>query len=179
MPRHMPDAMKKRARRFRCSPANVSPRIASRWLVPSVGTAGARWSTNAKARPIGTHEPPSRPLLAVVGSVTGVPSKCEKGAFLPAKFVIKKGPTGKFRFNLLASNGQVVATSETYNSKASAMGGIRSIKKIAADAEVEDQTTKEWAAVEAARKAAAATQKAASSARKKLAQKVPEAIKKS
>jgi uncharacterized protein YegP (UPF0339 family) len=98
---------------------------------------------------------------------------------LPAKFVIKKGPTGKFRFNLLASNGQVVATSEPYNSKASAMGGIRSIKKIAADAEVEDQTTKEWAAVEAARKAAAATQKAASSARKKLAQKVPEAIKKS
>ena len=93
--------------------------------------------------------------------------------------MIKKGPTGKFRFNLLASNGQVVATSETYSSKASAMGGIRSIKKIAADAEVEDQTTKEWAAVEPARKAAAATQKAASSARKRLAQKVPEAIKKS
>jgi uncharacterized protein YegP (UPF0339 family) len=98
---------------------------------------------------------------------------------LPAKFVIKKGPTGKFRFNLLASNGQVVATSEAYSSKASARAGIRSVKKIAADAEVEDQTTKEWAALEAARKAAAATQKAASSAKRKLAEKVPEAIKKS
>jgi uncharacterized protein YegP (UPF0339 family) len=98
---------------------------------------------------------------------------------LPAKFVIKKGPTGKFRFNLLSSNGQVLATSEAYNSKASAMGGVRSIKRIAADAEVEDQTTKEWAALEAARKAAAATQKSASSAKKRLAKKVPEAIKKS
>jgi len=54
---------------------------------------------------------------------------------------IKKGPTGKFRFNLLSSNGQVVATSEAYNSKASAMGGVRSVKSVAADAEVEDQTT--------------------------------------
>ena len=98
---------------------------------------------------------------------------------MPAKFVIKKGPTGKFRFNLLASNGQVVATSEAYSSKASARAGIRSVKKIAADAEVEDQTTKEWAALEAARKAAAATQEAATSAKKKLAKKVPETIKKS
>ncbi len=97
---------------------------------------------------------------------------------MPAKFVIKKGPTGKFRFNLLSSNGQVVATSEAYNSKASAMGGVRSIRRIAAEAEVEDPTTKEWAALEAARKAAAATQKSTSSARKRLAKKVPEAIKK-
>ena len=31
---------------------------------------------------------------------------------MTGKFVIKKGPTGKFRFNLPAKNGQVVATSE-------------------------------------------------------------------
>lgn len=91
---------------------------------------------------------------------------------LPAKFVIKKGPTGKFRFNLVSTNGQVVASSETYDSKASAMGGVRSVKKIAADAEVEDRTTKEWAAGDAARKAAAATKKAASSAKKKVAKAV-------
>ncbi len=35
-----------------------------------------------------------------------------KGTAVAGKFVIKKGTTGKFRFNLLARNGQAVATSE-------------------------------------------------------------------
>jgi len=78
---------------------------------------------------------------------------------VPGKFVVKKGTTGKFRFNLLSTNGQVVATSEAYNSKASAMGGIRAVRSLAADAAVEDQTTKEWAA-EVARKAAGPVKKA-------------------
>ena len=90
---------------------------------------------------------------------------------MPGKFVVKKGSTGKFRFSLLSTNGQVVATSEAYNSKASAMGGIRSVKKLAADAEIEDQTTKEWAAGEEARKAASAAKKAKASSRKKAAAK--------
>ena len=59
--------------------------------------------------------------------------------------MVKKGSTGKFRFNLVSTNGQVVATSEAYSTKASAMGGIRSVKALAADAEVEDQTVKESA----------------------------------
>ncbi len=88
---------------------------------------------------------------------------------MPGKFVVKKGSTGKFRFNLLSTNGQVVATSEVYNSKASAMGGIRSVKSLASDAAVEDQTTKEWAAAEPARKAAAAAKSAATAAKKKVA----------
>ena len=79
---------------------------------------------------------------------------------MAGKFVVKKGTTGKFRFNLLSTNGQVVATSEAYNSKASAMGGIRAVKSLAADAAIEDQTTKEWAAAEAARKAAAPVKRA-------------------
>ncbi len=90
---------------------------------------------------------------------------------MPGKFVVKKGSTGKFRFSLLSTNGQVVATSEAYNTKASAMGGIRSVKKLAADAEIEDQTTKEWAAGEETRKAAATAKKAKASARKKAAAK--------
>ena len=85
---------------------------------------------------------------------------------MPGKFVIKKGSTGKFRFTLLSTNGQVVATSEAYNSKASAMGGVRSVQKLAADAVVEDQTTKEWAAGEADRKAAGAAKKAKKTAKK-------------
>jgi uncharacterized protein YegP (UPF0339 family) len=88
---------------------------------------------------------------------------------MPGKFVVKKGSTGKFRFSLLSTNGQVVATSEAYNTKASAMGGIRSVKKLAGDADIEDQTTKEWAAGEETRKAAAAAKKAKSAARKKAA----------
>lgn len=36
---------------------------------------------------------------------------------------------GKFRFNLKASNGQIILTSETYESKASAKNGINSVKK--------------------------------------------------
>ena len=93
---------------------------------------------------------------------------------MPGKFVVKKGTTGKFRFSLLSTNGQVVATSEAYNSKASAVGGIRAVKSLAADAAIEDQTTKEWAAAEAARKAAAPVKRAA----KKVAKKTTAAAKK-
>jgi uncharacterized protein YegP (UPF0339 family) len=90
---------------------------------------------------------------------------------MPGKFVVKKGSTGKFRFNLLSSNGQVVASSEAYNSKASAMNGIKSVQKLAPDATVEDQTTKEWAAGEDARKASAAAKKSKKSGAKKAAAK--------
>ena len=86
---------------------------------------------------------------------------------MPGKFVVKKGSTGKFRFSLVSTNGQIVATSEAYNSKASCMNGVRAVRSLAADAEVEDQTTKEWAAGEPARKAAAAAKKARKSAAKK------------
>jgi uncharacterized protein YegP (UPF0339 family) len=61
---------------------------------------------------------------------------------MAAKFVLKKGSTGKFRFNLVATNGQVIATSESYESKASAINGIESVKRNAPDAEVDDQTGK-------------------------------------
>jgi uncharacterized protein YegP (UPF0339 family) len=56
------------------------------------------------------------------------------------KFVIKKSSDGQFRFTLVASNGQVVATSETYSRKASALSTIASIQKNAAGAAVDDQT---------------------------------------
>ena len=65
-----------------------------------------------------------------------------RGGRLAAKFVLKKGSTGKFRFNLVASNGQVIATSEAYESKASAINGIESVKRNAPNAEIDDQTDK-------------------------------------
>ena len=84
-------------------------------------------------------------------------------------FVIKKGTTGKFRFNLLARNGQVVATSEAYGSKPAAMARIRSVQRLARDAATEDQTTKEWSAAEVARKAAASAKKLTAPSKAKAA----------
>ena len=59
---------------------------------------------------------------------------------MAAKFVLKKGSTGKFSFSLVATNGQMIATSEAYESKASAVNGIESVKRNAADAAIDDQT---------------------------------------
>ncbi|HTT54619.1 MAG TPA: YegP family protein [Streptosporangiaceae bacterium] len=59
---------------------------------------------------------------------------------MAGKFVLKKGSSGKFHFNLLAGNGQVIATSEAYERKEAALNGIESVKKNAPDAEVDDQT---------------------------------------
>ena len=42
---------------------------------------------------------------------------------MAGKFVLKKGSSGKYHFNLLADNGQVIATSETYERKQSALNG--------------------------------------------------------
>jgi uncharacterized protein len=60
---------------------------------------------------------------------------------MATKFVLKKGSTGKYHFSLHATNGQVIATSESYESKASAMKGIESVKRNATDAPVDDQTS--------------------------------------
>ncbi len=57
------------------------------------------------------------------------------------KFVVKKIGNGEFRFNVVANNGQVVASSESYKKKASALTTIKSIQRSAFDATVDDQTT--------------------------------------
>ena len=59
---------------------------------------------------------------------------------MPARFELKKSSNGKFRWNLLAANGQVIATSQMYESKQAAQNGIRSVRKSAADAELVDET---------------------------------------
>jgi uncharacterized protein len=68
------------------------------------------------------------------------PGYSSEGENVAGKFVLKKGSTGKFHFNLQAANGQVIATSEAYESKSAALNGIDSVKKNAPDAEVDDQT---------------------------------------
>lgn len=59
---------------------------------------------------------------------------------MAATFEIKKSASGQFHFNLKAGNGEIIATSEMYNSKDAAKNGIESIKTNAADAEVVDLT---------------------------------------
>jgi len=45
------------------------------------------------------------------------------------KFEIKKDRAGKFRFNLKAGNGQVILSSEAYNTKSACDNGIESVRK--------------------------------------------------
>jgi uncharacterized protein len=59
---------------------------------------------------------------------------------MSGKFVLKRGANGGFHFNLHASNGQVIATSEHYESKAAALNGIKSVRANAPDAKVVDET---------------------------------------
>lgn len=47
---------------------------------------------------------------------------------MAAKFEIKKTKSGQYMFNLKAGNGQIILTSEMYNSKSSAENGIASVK---------------------------------------------------
>ncbi len=55
-----------------------------------------------------------------------------------SRFQIRQVPTG-LKFDLKATNGQTIATSEVYTTRASCQRGIESIRKNAA-APVEDQT---------------------------------------
>ena len=61
------------------------------------------------------------------------------------KFVIREVPSG-IKFDLKATNGQVIATSEVYEAKASCLKGIESVKKNAPIANLEDQTVENYEA---------------------------------
>ena len=49
------------------------------------------------------------------------------------KFVVSVRKNGEFQFNLLASNGQVILTSEGYTTKAACLNGAESVKKNAVE----------------------------------------------
>ena len=60
------------------------------------------------------------------------------------KFVVRQVTTG-IMFNLKANNGQVIATSEVYNSDAACRKGIESVRKNAPIAPIENQTVEGFA----------------------------------
>lgn len=55
------------------------------------------------------------------------------------KFVIKSTNTG-IRFDLKAANGEIIATSEEYTTKAACQNGIESVRHTAPDAGIDDKT---------------------------------------
>ena len=48
---------------------------------------------------------------------------------MASKFHLKKASNEQFHFNLHASNGEIVLTSELYKAKTSAIDGIESVRK--------------------------------------------------
>ena len=53
------------------------------------------------------------------------------------KYELYTDKAGEFRFRLKARNGEIIAVSEGYTAKASALNGIESVKKNAPEAPVE------------------------------------------
>lgn len=62
------------------------------------------------------------------------------------KFVLSEAKNG-YKFNLVAGNGEIIATSQVYKSAASAKKGIASVMTNSQIAKVEDQTEKGFKAV--------------------------------
>jgi uncharacterized protein len=62
---------------------------------------------------------------------------------MAGKFEIKQSANGKFHFNLKAGNGQIILSSELYESKSACENGIESVKKNAGDAARYDRRTTE------------------------------------
>ena len=52
---------------------------------------------------------------------------------MAGKFELKKTESGKYMFNLKAGNGQIILVSQMYETKASAVNGIESVRKNSAD----------------------------------------------
>lgn len=73
------------------------------------------------------------------GCTNGIES-VKKNSANPDRFAKKETDSGKFRFNLTASNHQVIGTSESYSSESARDNGIRSVANTAPDATIDDQS---------------------------------------
>jgi MIP family channel proteins len=54
------------------------------------------------------------------------------------RFVVRKGADGQYEFTLVAGNGQVIATSGTYEGHQAALNGIETVKRNAPTADIDD-----------------------------------------
>ena len=62
------------------------------------------------------------------------------------KYVITRNPKGKYHFDLVSKNGEVILSSQMYMARKGALKGVRSTVKNAKIAPVEDRTAKEYKA---------------------------------
>lgn len=60
---------------------------------------------------------------------------------MTGKFEVKTAKNGKFHFNLKASNGQIILSSEMYETRKAAENGIDSVKRNASDDKRYDRKT--------------------------------------
>ena len=61
----------------------------------------------------------------------------KKNSQLEARFDLKTAKNGKLYFNLKASNGQIIGTSEMYNEESGRKNGLSSVMKNAPGADIE------------------------------------------
>ena len=76
---------------------------------------------------------------AKASCMNGVES-VKKNAPDEACYEKKETSAGKFMFNLKSTNGQVIGTSQSYQSASGRDNGIQSVMKNAPDAVIDDQT---------------------------------------
>lgn len=73
--------------------------------------------------------------------IANVENQTEEGhkSLSHPKFELFMDRSGKYRFRLKAKNGQVIAVSEDYSTKAGCLNGIESVKKNAATAQIVEE----------------------------------------
>ncbi|HRQ57389.1 MAG TPA: YegP family protein [Azoarcus taiwanensis] len=81
----------------------------------------------------------SEGYVAKASCLNGIES-VRKNAPEDDRYERKTSQSGKHMFNLRATNGQVVGTSELYESTSARDNGIESVKKNAPDAKLDDLT---------------------------------------
>lgn len=81
----------------------------------------------------------SERYAAKASAVAGIDS-VKVNAPLDSRYERKNASNGQPMFNLKASNGQVIGTSETYSSATARDNGIESVKTNAPSATTDDQT---------------------------------------
>lgn len=74
-------------------------------------------------------------------ALTGIDS-VRRNATNDARYERKSTRSGKFMFNLKATNGQVIGSSEQYEQESSRDNGIASVMTLAPDAKVADLTAR-------------------------------------
>ena len=74
------------------------------------------------------------------GSAENGIESVKKNAPTDERYERKTGKNGKFMFNLLAANAQVIGTSQMYDSESGRDNGIESVMRNASSATLDDQT---------------------------------------